>query len=323
MNILYLKGKEAPKAKSSQMETMVFTREEIMTWKIPSFQRPVRINNKVLEVVEQIKRDGGIIPGIMTLGRLGNDKTFYLVDGQHRIEAFKLSELKECLADVRSMHFESMADMANEFVRLNGRLVNMRPDDILRGLEESYPNLRRVRASCDFVTYGQIVKRETLRSVIGMSQLLRCWSISRMEVPSSHAPTATALVEMLDAEEADKVIVFMQTARSAWRDDLGNARLWGSLNMVLCMWLWRRLVLNKERGLKRAIVISPDEFRKCLLSVSANADYMDWLVGRQIGERDRAPGYMRLRNIFVKRLEQEGKGAKGKVMLPSPNWVSR
>jgi hypothetical protein len=31
-------------------------------------------------------------------------------------------------------------------------------------------------------------------------------------------------------------------------------------------------------------------FRKCLMSVSANTDYLDWLVGRNIGEHDRAAG---------------------------------
>ena len=49
-----------------------------------------------------------------------------------------------------------MAEMGDAFVALNSRLVNMRPDDILRGLEGSIPALQEIRASCPFVGYDQI-----------------------------------------------------------------------------------------------------------------------------------------------------------------------
>lgn len=323
MTILHMKGREAPKAKRSTMETLIFGASEMRTWKIPPFQRDVRVNSKVLEVAEELKENGGVIPGVLTLGRLGTDKTVYLVDGQHRREAFFISELKECIADVRMCSYTSMADMADDYVELNGKLVNMRPDDILRGLEESLPELRRVRSTCDYVTYGQVQRTNTAKAVIGMSALLRCWYMSHVEVPSRHAPRATMLAESLTSEEADKLILFMQIARSAWGTDPENYRLWNGLNVTITMWLWRRVVMNTERGVKRAVVMTADEFRKCLMSVSANADYMEWLVGRQIGERDRAPCYQRLKAIFVKRLA-EARGDKGaKLMFPTPTWVGR
>jgi len=323
MTIIHLKGREAPKAKRSAMETLIFPREEVLTWKIPPFQRAVRINGKVLEASEEMGRNGGIIPGVLTLGRLGTDKTIYLVDGQHRMEAFKLTSLPECLADARMCNYSSMKDMADDFVELNSRLVNMRPDDILRGLEESLPQLRKVRASCDFVTYNQI-QRGVSHAVIGMSQLLRCWYMAQAEAPARHSPPATDLAEMLETSEADRLIVFLQIARSAWGSDPENARLWGSLNLSITMWLWRRLVLDQNRkGGKKAVVLSAEDFRKCLMAVSAAGEYVDWLVGRQIGERDRAPCYSRLRAIFAKRLT-DGKDPKSvKVMLPLPSWASR
>src|SRR6266852_5396517 len=323
MTIIHLKGREAPKAKRSAMETMIFTRDEVLTWKIPPFQRPIRVNHKVMEVSEEMKLTGGIVPGVLMLGRLGNDKIIYVVDGQHRMEAFKIAGLPECLADVRMGSYSSMADMSEDFVQSNGRLVNMRPDDILRGLEESLPQIRRVRASCDFVTYGQIQRRGQSSALIGISQLLRCWFMSHAEVPARHSPAATELAKTLEAEEADKLILFMQTARSAWGTDPENYRLWGSLNLTLTMWMWRRLVLDRNRGVKKAVVLSPDDFRKCLMSVSAAADYLEWLVGRQMGERDRAPCYARLCALFVKRL-QDGRDPKDvKVMLPRPVWAAR
>lgn len=48
MSIVNLKGKEAPKSVRSAMETLLFTRAEIDGWQLPKFQRPLRVNEKVL-----------------------------------------------------------------------------------------------------------------------------------------------------------------------------------------------------------------------------------------------------------------------------------
>lgn len=320
MSIVHLKGREPPKSARSAMDTLLFTREEIKVWKLPPFQRPLRINSKVLALAESIKIDKGCIPGVLTLGRLGNDRTFYIVDGQHRLEGFKISELPECIADVRIIHFESMADMAEEFVNLNSRLVNMRPDDILRGLEESSPPLRRIRQACSFVSYGQIRRGNSNSPVIGMSQLLRSWHMSQPEQPSSNAPSATALAAAMDIENAERLISFMTVTRAAWGFDQENYRLWGTLNLTITMWLWRKLVLEKTRGVKRFVVMTPDQFKKCLMSASADQAYLDWLVGRPWNQRDMAPCFSRLKIIFAKRLQQE---VGDKVTMPQPSWVSR
>lgn len=320
MTIVHLKGREAPKAARSAMETLLFTRDEINAWRLPKFQRPLRVNAKVLVLAEDMKQNGGIIPGVLTLGRLGIDKTFYIVDGQHRVEGFKLSELRECIADVRIMTFDTMAAMAAEFVNLNSRLVNMKPDDILRGLEDSLPPLKRIMSTCDFVTYGQVRRGDSKSAVIGMSQLLRCWHMSGGEVPAQNGPPALELASRLDMNDADQIAVFMQTARAAWGNDPENYRLWGALNLTITMWMWRGLVLDTERGVKRSVALNPDSFRKCLMSVSADTSYLDWLVGRMMGERDRSPCYMRLKAIFLKRLQE---GSTKKVMMMSPSWASR
>jgi len=320
MSIVHLKGREAPKAARSAMETLLFTSEEIGLWRMPRFQRPLRVNAKVLLLAEDMKTNGGFVPGVLTLGHLGADKTNWLVDGQHRIEAFKLSELRECIADVRSMTFDTMADMAKEFVELNGRLVTMKPDDILRGLEDSMPPLRRIVQACDFVTYGQVRRGDTRSGMIGMSQLLRCWHMSSGDVPAQNSPAALDLAERLDMNDADQIVMFMQTARSAWGTDPENYRLWGALNLTITMWMWRALVLDKERGVKRSVALNPDSFRKCLMSVSADSSYLDWLVGRMMCERDRSPCYIRLKAIFLARLQE---GSTKKVMMMTPSWASR
>ena len=134
----------------STMDTVMITKEGVDEWKLPPFQRPLRVNPRVMEVVEEIRGNGGVIPGVLTIGVLRRTEK-YLIDGQHRIEAFKLSGLVEGIADIRLCQFDSMADMGEEFVRLISRLVVMRQDDILRGLEESTPALKTIRNRCPFI----------------------------------------------------------------------------------------------------------------------------------------------------------------------------
>lgn len=306
------------------MDTKIFSIEEVNEWKIPPFQRPLRTNAKVLSLAEVMRQEGGSIPGVVTLGHIANDKTVWLVDGQHRAEAFKLSGLPECIADVRMCSFDSMAEMAEEFVGLNSALVKMRPDDILRGLEGSNAALKFIREHCEFVGYDQIRRNSSTAPAVSMSALLRCWASSAGETPGGAQRQIPAHVHAasLDRLAAEKLVVFLQVARAAWGGDVEYARLWGALNLTICMWLWRRLVLEEERGVKRFVRLTPEQFKKCLMSVSASSDYNDWLRGRVMGDRDRSPCYARLKAIFVARLQDESRDKK-KPMMPLPAWASK
>lgn len=320
MSITHLKAKEAPKSVRSAMETLLFSREEIDKWKVPSFQRPVNMNDKVRVMAEELKHNGGFISGVLTLGHLGNDKSFWIIDGQRRIAAFKISELSECIADVRILNCETLAEMAEEFVKLNSALVKMRPDDILRGLEPSLPALKRIREQCDGVGYGQVRRGDPKSDVMSMSQLIRCWNMSASDTPSQGAnsgKSAHFVVQHFEGDDIDGIIVIMSMMRSAWGNDPEYYRLWGSLNVTMTMWLYRRLVINKERGTRRYVVLTPQQFQRCLMAVSANGSYLDWLVGRMLTDRDRGPCYSRLKSIFVTRLQQD---TDKKVQMPQPEW---
>ena len=83
-----LRIKTTPEKKTRTVkDTIEFTRETLASWVDPPFQRPLRVNEKVLAVAEKIAADGGVIPGIWTLGVLNG--VTYLIDGQHRINALK------------------------------------------------------------------------------------------------------------------------------------------------------------------------------------------------------------------------------------------
>ncbi len=323
-NVISIAGaREAPKSEQSRMDTLIITPVMVNEWKIPPFQRPLRINDKVRAVTEHIKK-AECVEGVLTLGKIKGDQAFYIVDGQHRTEAFKLSGLDEAIADVRVCNFDCMSDMAEEFVRLNSSLVKMRPDDILRGLESSVPGLRAIRKSCEFVGYDQI-RRGKSGPIVSMSALLRCWSAASYETPASSNSglSAAGLANSLDQASLQNLIAFLATAHAAWGRDPEYYRLWGNLNLALTMWLWNRLVIDRDRaGNKRYVILSVIEFKRCLMSMSADGDYVAWLPGRNLTDRDRSPCYSRLKSIFSRRLAADAKGGK-RPSLPSPAWASK
>lgn len=318
-----IRSREAPRGLRSKMDTLLLSRDEINKWKVPPFQRPLRVNPKVQALAEQLRADGGVIPGVITLGRLMPDKTLFIVDGQHRIGGFEISALSECIADVRIVDFDDLADMADEFVKLNSALVKMRPDDILRGLEGSLAPLGKIRREVSFVGYDNI-RRGTSSPIVGMSALLRCWNGSVTETPGGMAGMSSAeMARSLDDAAAKHIIRFLLIAEEAWGRDPEYYRLWGNLNLTLCLWIYRRLVIDNDRRTLRYVVLSHDQFRKCLMSVSADRNYLDWLAGRLMNDRDRSPGYGRLKAIFQARLRQDSRDQSKKPILPAPAWASK
>lgn len=321
-NVVSISGaREAPKAAQSRMDTLIITPEMVNEWRIPPFQRPVRVNEKVRVVCEEIKRSEGI-EGVVTLGMLKGSTTLYVVDGQHRLEGFKLSVLKEAIVDVRIMTFATMAEMAEEFVRLNTALVKMRPDDILRGLEHSVPGLGLIRKHCEFVGYDNI-RRSGTSPILSMSAVVRCWNGAIGETPSntSTGQSAAMIAQGLEPKSVENLIAFLNVVHAAWGRDPEYYRLWGNLNLALCMWLWNKLVLDRDRGgSKRHISLSVPQFKRVMMSVSADGEYVQWLVGRQLSDRDRSPCYNRLKRIIATRVGEENNGIK--PVLPAPAWAS-
>lgn len=112
---------------------------------------------------------------------------------------------------------------------------------------------------------------------------------------------------------------FLNLCFAAWKRDVEYTTLWGSLNLILCAWLYRRVVIGDAgKGLSRSTKLDADQFRRCLMSLSAEPDYTDFLVGRRITDRDRSPAYNRLKTIFARRYWDEH---KQKLLLPQPSWA--
>lgn len=300
------------KVTRTTVDTIMFDPKLLEKWKSPPFQRPVKTNAKVMALAEDLKGNG-VLPGMLTLGILKNET--YILDGQHRKHAFLLSGEQIGYADVRIHHFDSMADMAIEFAQLNSQLVRMKPDDYLRALEESILYLREIRKRCPFVGYAYF-RTNDQSPIVSMSAIIRFWRNSTHEIPASSAdmPTVEA-AQALTAEEVNHLIGFLQIAYTAFGRENEYARLWAGLNLTLVMWLYRRIVLTQYSS--KTTQLTKEQFQKCLMSLSADSDYLDWLMGRRMSERDRSPCYGRIRRHIASRLEAE---FSKKIQLPQPVW---
>lgn len=304
-----------PKTVKSTMDTVILTPEGLKSWKAPPFQRPLRVNPKLQAIAEELKHNGGVIPGIITIGIVNREK--FLIDGQHRVEAFKISGLGEAYADMRICHFDTMAEMGDEFVKLNSQIVKLRPDDLLRGLEGSIQGLQSIRKECPFIGYDMI-RRGERAPILSMSIALRVWCSSAPEIPSSAGMTAREIASHLDTDETNRISHFYSTCLQAWGRDHEYSRAWGTLNLTIVAWLWRRVVISHQTN-TRVTKFTPQQFLSGMRALTASSDYMDWLTGRVLTDRDRSPCYERIKTIFVKRLQPDH---SQKIILPQPAWTS-
>ncbi len=314
-------AREAPKAAQSDMHTVIATPELVNQWEIPGPQRELRVNKKVRLIAEYIKKTE-VIPGVITLGTVRGQKQEWLVDGRHRRHSFLLSEMPEAFLDIRKMTFDTMEDLATEFYQLNSHIVNMQPDDNLRALAYSQPLLVKITKHCEFVGYGAVRRGGSGSGpILSMASLLRCYFAAANEVPSSNTGGAADLAFALDDKAVNNMIAFLNIAHSAWGRDPEYYKLWGNLNLTMCIWLWNKLVVDRDRAGKKYSVINAVAFKRCLMSLSAEGDYVAWLTGRVLADRDRGPCYTRIKNIFTRRLIADSDGG-AKPTLPSPAWWS-
>jgi hypothetical protein len=301
----------------TQMETKLLSLDEMFRWKLPPFQREERQTQKVLEFAEELKCNGGMVSGTILLGMLrGQEDTVYLVDGQQRRHGCEISTMEEFIADISLKTYDSMADMAEDFKRANGRLVPFKPDDLLRAYEVTHVHLKQLHDDCPFIGYVNIRRNDDKGAVLSMSCALRCWFGSALVTPALQNQAVT-LLDQLDESQRQCMTIFLRTAHNAWGTDRSYGRLWANLNLLMTMYLYRKLVLDPVPSARR-VPLPIEMFRKCLMSVSADGSYSDWLQGRNVGERDRAPCYRRLKTIFAQRLLREYNGKIFK--MPKPDW---
>lgn len=314
---LHVLPAKAPKSMRSEMETMIVTPDLLSQWKLPKFQRPLNLTNEVRKAAEEMQLEAGkdpdeafaTIQGVITLGRF--ERQTYLVDGQHRLFgsfAWACRELlahggvqvKQALINVRQANFDSMKEMADEFVMLNSQLNKTKPDDVMRAIAEGSPAMAAIEKACPYIGYDLTGENKN-RLLLSMSAALRVWNGSGGLVPA-HGPRAQEIVSKhLNDEEAKRMIDFFGACEEAGWVNTAFKRLWSSLNLGIVMWMWRRLVLGETRsfhGGQRPMVLTREQFVFCMREL-LNEDYLNYLVGRSLRFQDRVPTYARVKELFT------------------------
>jgi len=298
----------------TELRKVLLTPDVVGNWLKPPIQRPFTNNAKVREVSDQIRSELEF-PGIIHIGVL-ND-VLYLVDAQHRLEAWSMAGSPPIRADVRFVHFSSMGEIGEEFFRVNQHLVNIRPDDKLRALELTLPVLLEIRRHCPFVGYDHI-RRNGSSPIISMSKLLRNWMASSAETPVSGGSASVHVAAQLQAASAKDLIDFLRLAHAAWGRDPEYARLWAGLNLTMCMWLYRNMVLDTYT--ERTTELTKQQFGRALSTLSSNGAYLDWLVSRNLSDHSRSPAYTRMKKVMLPRLREDL--GTSRIYFPDPPWVS-
>jgi hypothetical protein len=296
----------------TEMLTQRITKSTLDRWAIWQYQRPLRENQKVRKLADVIRREGAI-PGVIVLGRVNGDPTLYRLDGQHRLHAFGLADVESVSCDVRICHFNSAADMGAEYIRINSQLVPQQSDDRLRAISPDSALLTLMAEACPFVSFGRTAQ-------ISASAVIRSWIGSNNQTPNLSAGSVHEHLESI--EDTEYLIDVLTGLHAAWGLDRETRNLWRPLNLVLCFWLWRRVVSpDRPTGSgHRSTQMSGDMFTTCMRALSANVDYCAYLVGRRFGDRDRGRTYEYIKKLVVARYKYE---TGMKPVLPQPPWASK
>jgi hypothetical protein len=96
-------------------------------------------------------------------------------------------------------------------------------------------------------------------------------------------------------------------------------RLWGSLNVILCMWLYRRIVLRQTVTSPKMVVVGKDLFKSASCRCRPTAATSTGPPGGTWVTVNRSPAYVRIKQVFARRISEE---TRCKPLLPAPAWAS-
>jgi hypothetical protein len=303
--------------KTEKFAVVAMTIDEANQLHAPPFQRPMRLKSRQLKVVAEIIRNENILPGVITLGKVENDPLTYLVDGQHRIEAFNRSGIEIVTAKIDMMMFKDMNEMSLQFDRLNTPIAKMSANDRLKSMSFTNPVIHMIMEECSFVGFHHTQLGQNAAKVLQLSVALRSWKSGKSKFVGVGSHDAVIIGETISEEEAKDLIKFLKASHKAFGNDKEYFSLWGNLNLSIVAWLWIRLILER---VPRVTAITEEDFVRCMMSLGSDNAYVPWLKGKNLSVHSRSPCYTRVKDIFAKRLREEGYDKR--ILFPGAEWVT-
>lgn len=284
-------------------------------WKLPPWARTPKVNKTVLQVADDLKK----FPHLKSTLVLGvYDGCIWKIDCNHRLLGFLYSEL-ECITAHCIFHYCDSHEEMYEFYKIYQRHIRTpTKDDNLKGFEITHPPLKYISSKCRFVTYNSIGDDAHRR--IKMSTVVQAWYDSVPYIPRHVKGNVEEQAAGLTKENAEKIVEFLL----ACRDGLGldQAVLWKQVNIVLLMWLYRRLVWGEtsleEEEDQEYSTFTKDQFINGIMGLQANSYY--GALHRRKLDSDRMSVYQSLINHFRNSLK-DNKVKIPKLCLPTrPSW---
>lgn len=238
---------------------------------LPSCQRAFRPSaKKRAEVLEEMIRTGRI-PGQILLGTI-NGTDLYLVDGQHREIICLDAGIETILAEVRVRRFANMDELVKEYIRCNSKIASHTSGDQLKALVTLYPTtLGFISKKCSFVSFSSR-RIDGGKANVNFSMCISAWTHSKRNKPTDGGfGKVEDMARDLTPADAAQLAEFLKLAHDAWGREPAIATLWGNLNLTLCMWLYRRVVLAAtvapSRRKKAVTQVTPVQFRNALMEL--------------------------------------------------------
>jgi hypothetical protein len=189
------------------------------------------------------------------------------------------------------------------------------PDHRLQSLEPRCPNLLHFREGCkDIVTYGRVIKGRG--RVLPVSHALRCWASSNEDPPAKNVTNTEILAQGLTALDVQQLSGLLHSLIRVWGDQREYKCLWGPLNLTLCMWLYRRMVIGVPAPAPNVTRLTSGQFEAGVAGLT-HSSYRSALGNKKLrkeGEADeREYIYGQLGNFFMQGL-RSCRGFQNKVI---------
>jgi hypothetical protein len=288
-------------------ETKVVTREELLSWRVPKFQRDCHIERRpVQQFAQQIVEKGGVIAGVFHHGLVLDDPVVWLVDGQQRRAAAETTDFQKFQVNIRMTLFQSVAEMAQAYLDDQTQLVAHRVDDKLKAMQYTHPPLRKlIRSSCAGI---ERIRATESSPRVSAATAIRAWSVSARDFPAGRASAGTRIADELTDDNVDSLIRFLSLTKEAWPWGRESNALWGALNMTMCSWFYRRFHFDQAYRDKKLNFVAG-------LAAMNDQAYLAFLRGKGVVDENIIASY----RYFRDRMRPALSAAAGKrIRFPGP-----
>lgn len=281
------------------------------SWKVVGdIQRGSSLTKKIVEVGEDIG-GSGIFPSTIYIAVWEGNQ--YINDGLQRFSGWRDAVSKggptQVAANVQWEYFpdgpDGKAKMGERFAKLQLTLKRHRPDDGLRAIQHSLPAIKLIADECPNVGFGAVQRSNSKNTSLSMAVALQSWASSASEQCTSSG-SARDLAYRLTMDDAKKCVSFLTVARGAWGSTVEYNRLWGPVNLSVCMWLYRRMVVDPEQGVTP---LTAKQFSNCLVTLTNDtpkSTYVEWLRAKPSSAENRRMALANhIRPRFISRIRQE------------------